>query len=91
MTKEQVREKVDAFLKMNENLQKELGIFNAVNGDLPYPQTHLYNLLELRDKYNVVMKIEKRTCTEYPWRISIDELKLFAISDNTEMKYYGLL
>ena len=87
MTLEELKEKIDQFLQLNNEL-REIGIYDATHDGKGrgFLQADGAQIVELSKKHNIPLETGRSQCEKYPREISIPELKLYAVLTSEEMK-----
>lgn len=88
---EKLQRKINAFLKLNNELIK-VGMYNiTLDNDRRYLLADLEKLVDLSEKYGLELDVTQRNVDKYPWKVTLHELKMYAIASNEEMELMGLL
>ncbi len=85
MTVEELKEKVEQLLQLNNELREAVGVY--VHSDLRgFMQADAVTIAKYAKEHGLEAKIKPWDCDTYPWEITVPEIKLYGVMDCKEMQ-----
>ena len=85
MTVEELKEKVEQLLQLNNELREAVGVY--VHSDLRgFMQADAVTIAKYAKENGLETEIKPRDCDTYPWEITVPEIKLYGIMAYKEMQ-----
>ncbi|MFA5305946.1 MAG: hypothetical protein WC365_00705 [Candidatus Babeliales bacterium] len=82
MELEELKQKIDTFLDINKELVT-VGMCDITHDSgMGHLQLMIDDLISLSEKYSLKLNVDKRNDVEFPWKVSIPELKIYAVATN---------
>ena len=85
MTLETLKEKIDQFILLNEELGEAVGVY--MRYDLRgFMQADAATIAKYAKEHGLEAEIKPRNCEKFPWEITVPEIKLYGVASDEEVQ-----